>query len=95
MLFIPPDPPPGPLVLSVLADYYAAQSQQIQQNFEETNAGLAVLRARSELVDALVIRLYQEFISADPQGPRHFFCWRWVVMAGGNCFPIRTLTCFS
>jgi [protein-PII] uridylyltransferase len=68
---LPPTPSPGPLVLSVLADYYAAQSQRIQQNFEETNAGLAVLRARSELADALVIRLYQEFISADPQGPRH------------------------
>ena len=67
----PPAPAPGPLTLSVLADYYAAQSQQIQQNFEETNAGTAVLRARSDLVDALVIRLYQEFISADPQEPRH------------------------
>ena len=64
-------PLPGPLALSVLADYYAAQSQRIQQNFEETNAGTAVLRARSDLVDALVIRLYQEFISADPQEPRH------------------------
>ena len=61
----------SPLTLSVLADYYAAQSQRIQQNFEETNAGTAVLRARSELVDALVIRLYREFISADPKEPRH------------------------
>jgi [protein-PII] uridylyltransferase len=55
-----------------LADYYAAQSRQIQQNFEAANAGIAVLRARSELVDALVIRLYQEFIAADPQEPRRF-----------------------
>ncbi|HMD83230.1 MAG TPA: ACT domain-containing protein [Terriglobia bacterium] len=68
---LPPTPVPGPLTLSVLADYYAAQFQQIQQNFAETNEGIAVLRARSELVDALVIRLYQEFISADPQEPRH------------------------
>jgi [protein-PII] uridylyltransferase len=69
---LPPTPAPGPLTLSVLADYYAAQSQRIQQNFEETNAGIAVLRARSDLVDAVVIRLFQEFISADPQEPRHF-----------------------
>jgi [protein-PII] uridylyltransferase len=54
----------------VLADYYAAQSRQIQRNFEETHAGSTVLRARSELVDALVVRLYQEFIAADPQEPR-------------------------
>jgi [protein-PII] uridylyltransferase len=69
---LPPTPAPGPLALSVLADYYAAQSHQIQQTFEQTNAGTAVLRARAELVDALVVRLYQEFIAADPQEPRHF-----------------------
>ena len=68
---LPPTPAAGPLSLSVLADYYAAQSQRIQQDFQETNAGDAVLRSRSGLVDALVIRLYQEFISADPQEPRH------------------------
>jgi [protein-PII] uridylyltransferase len=54
-----------------MADYYAAQSLRIQEDFEETNAGLAFLRARADLVDALVIRLYQEFIAADPQEPRH------------------------
>ncbi len=68
---LPPTPAPGPLALSVLADYYAAHSQQIQQNFAETNAGVAVLHARSDLVDALVIRLYEEFILADPNAQRH------------------------
>jgi [protein-PII] uridylyltransferase len=68
---LPPTPAAGPLTLSILADYYAAESQRIQQSFETTNEGLAVLRARSDLVDALVVRLYQEFISADPQEPRH------------------------
>ena len=67
----PLPPLPGPLALSVLADYCAIQSQRIQQSFAEANAGTAVLRARSDLVDALVVRLYQEFISADPQAPRH------------------------
>ncbi len=66
-----PPPAPGPISLPVLTDFYAAESQRIQQNFEETNSGLAVLRARTDLVDALVIRLYQEFISTDPQEPLH------------------------
>ena len=60
---------PGPLTLSALADYYAAQSQLIQQGFEKTGEGPAVLHGRSELVDSLVVRLFQEFISADPQAP--------------------------
>jgi [protein-PII] uridylyltransferase len=63
-------PAPGPLVLPVLADYYAAESQRIQQSFEKTGEGTAVLGDRSDLVDALVIRLYQEFISVDPKEPR-------------------------
>ena len=65
----PPTPAPGPLALSGLADYYAAHSQQIQQNFADTNAGSYVLRARSDLVDAVVIRLYHEFISKEPKDP--------------------------
>ena len=67
---LPLTPVPGPLTLSVLADYYAAQSQRIQQSFEETEQGIAALCARSDLVDALAVRLYQEFISADPREPR-------------------------
>ena len=68
---LPPTPAPGPPALSVLAAYYAAESQRIQQNFEATNAGVAVLSARSDLVDSLAIRLYQEFIAKDPNDPRH------------------------
>ncbi len=66
-----PAPAPGPLTLSVLADYYAAHSQQIQQNFAETNSGVAVLRARSDLIDALVIRLYEDFLARDHKEPGH------------------------
>jgi [protein-PII] uridylyltransferase len=69
-MLLSPTPAPGPLALSVLADHYAAESQRIQQSFEKTAEGLSVLRERSLLVDALVIRLYQEFISPDRQGPR-------------------------
>jgi len=54
-----------------VTDYYAARSQQIQRNFEQSNTGTAVLRERSALVDDIVIRLYQEFISAEPHEPRH------------------------
>lgn len=58
-----------PLPLAALADFYASQSQAIQQDFNATGDGTAVLQGRSELVDGLVIRLYQEFISADLQRP--------------------------
>ena len=64
-------PAPNSPALTDLADYYAVQSQRIQQNFEATKAGTEVLRARSDLLDALVVRLFQEFISADPQAPRY------------------------
>src|ERR1035437_6247896 len=67
---LPPPSESGPLVLSALADYYAAESQKIQTNFEQTGEGTSVLRDRSALVYSLVIRLYQEFISVDPQDPR-------------------------
>jgi [protein-PII] uridylyltransferase len=60
---------PGPLALPVVTDYYAAQSQQVQQRFEQTGKGTGALRDRSELVDALVVRLYEEFISASPREP--------------------------
>lgn len=61
---------PFPATLPVLAGYYAAQTQLIQQNFAAANTGAAALQARSELVDALATRLYQHFISPDSQGPR-------------------------
>ena len=66
---LPPIPAPGPLDLAVLADYYSAESHRIQESFEKTGAGTAFLRDRSGLVDALVVRLYEEFIAADPRDP--------------------------
>jgi len=68
---LPPTPAPGPLALSALTEYYAAHSQQIQQQFAESHAGASVLSARSELIDGIVIRLYQELISKDPHEPRN------------------------
>ncbi len=69
---LPPPSESGPLILSDLSDYYAAESQKIQTAFEQTGDGTAVLRDRSALVDSIVVRLYQEFISADTQLPRQF-----------------------
>jgi len=69
---LPPPSGSGPLVLSELADHYAAESQKIQSAFEQSGDGAAVLRDRSALVDSLVIQLYQEHISRDSQGPRQF-----------------------
>ena len=67
---LPPPSESGPLALSALSDFYASESQKLQTHFEQTGEGITVLRERSELVDTLVIRLYSEFISADPQQPR-------------------------
>jgi [protein-PII] uridylyltransferase len=60
---------PGSLELSALSDYYAGQSQRIEQNFAATHAGAEVLRARTELVDALVIRLFDGLFAANLPPP--------------------------
>ncbi|MBZ5671699.1 MAG: [protein-PII] uridylyltransferase [Acidobacteriia bacterium] len=74
---MPVDPPPqsvnaisSPLTLLSLSDYYTAESGRIQQTFHEAGEGRLVLRDRSDLVDALVLRLYREFLSPEPQEPR-------------------------
>jgi len=67
---LPPIPAFGVNPLPVLTEYYVAQSRAIQDSFEAAGKGTDVLTSRSALVDALVIRLYQEFISQDPKEPR-------------------------
>lgn len=70
---MPPQSPPlsGSNALPVLGDYYAAESQKLQQAFAAGNDGSAVLRGRTDLIDSLTLRLYQQFISADAQAPAH------------------------
>ncbi len=68
---LPPISGSSPLALHDLTDYYAEHSQQIHKSFENTKAGTAVLRARSDLVDALVDRLFREFIGVESQAPPH------------------------
>ena len=66
---LPPPSESGPLVLSPLSEYYSAEFQKIQTEFEQTGKGIATLAARTSLVDSLVVRLYQEFISTDLHEP--------------------------
>ena len=54
------------------ADYYSAESLKIQQSFDRTGDGLAVLRTRSDAVDVVVTSLYRQFFSPQRDEARHF-----------------------
>jgi [protein-PII] uridylyltransferase len=54
-------------------DFYAQESAAIRQLFEDDGHGLAAIRARSDLVDRVVIQLHQTFFpSSGDAGPDHF-----------------------
>lgn len=55
-----------------LRDLYARESAAIQQEFSVTGEGRAALARRTALVDSILLRLWSEIISADPQGPKNF-----------------------
>ncbi|HXX24549.1 MAG TPA: DUF294 nucleotidyltransferase-like domain-containing protein, partial [Terriglobia bacterium] len=55
-----------------LSHHYSAVSLKIQQNFDRTGDGLAVLGQRSDAVDVLVTQLYSLFFSPQPDEPRNF-----------------------
>jgi [protein-PII] uridylyltransferase len=59
-------------VSSDLRDLYARESAAIQQEFSVTGEGRAALARRTALVDSVLLRLWAEIISADPQGPKNF-----------------------
>ena len=50
-----------PISALKLSDYYAAESLKIQQGFDRTGDGVAVLCQRSDAVDVVVTRLYSRF----------------------------------
>ena len=53
-------------------DFYARESAAIRQSFEDDGNGLALIRARSDLVDRVVVQLHQTFFpSSDAGGPDH------------------------
>jgi [protein-PII] uridylyltransferase len=77
---MPVDPPSqtvgaisSPLALSSLSECYAAETHRIQRDFDETGEGRRVLRDRTDLVDAIILRLHREFLSPEPQEP-HRLC---------------------
>jgi [protein-PII] uridylyltransferase len=55
-----------------LSDYYTAESLKIQQEFERTGDGRAVLRRRSDAVDVAVTGLYARHFSPQPDEPQNF-----------------------
>jgi len=61
----------GPVDLPSLTGFYVTHSQEIQQAFQESRVGTAALLARSDLVDGILVRLYQQFIAPDLEQPRN------------------------
>ena len=55
-----------------LRDLYLQESARIQQDFAASGDGRRALAQRTALVDSIAIRLWQEIISADPEGPQGF-----------------------
>src|SRR5271157_5675221 len=62
----------GPISALKLSDYYATESLKIQQDFDTTGDGLAVLCRRSDAVDVVVTRLYSRFFSPQLDEPKSF-----------------------
>ncbi len=55
-----------------LRDLYSQESARIQQEFAASGDGRRALRQRTALVDSLALRLWQDIISPDPDGPAGF-----------------------
>jgi [protein-PII] uridylyltransferase len=53
-----------------LRDFYAEEFARIREQFLASGDGNQALRARTELVDKLLCRVWQECMSSQPQGPR-------------------------
>lgn len=59
-------------VSSDLRDLYARESAAIQQEFSVTGEGRTALARRTALVESMLLRLWSEIISPDPDGPKNF-----------------------
>jgi [protein-PII] uridylyltransferase len=57
---------------SGLRDLYATESARIQEGFAATGNGNAALAGRTAVVETILLRLWNEFISADSAGPTGF-----------------------
>lgn len=54
-----------------LRERYAGESARIRDQFLLSGSGSEALLARTELVEAIALRLWRELISPDPAGPRN------------------------
>ncbi len=61
-----------PSLGSELRDLYAAESARIQTNFSVNSDGRAAVLARTALVESIMLRLWQEMISRELDGPANF-----------------------
>src|SRR5262245_12526448 len=55
-----------------LRDLYTRESAGIQQEFSVNGDGRLALARRTAVVDSILLRLWNEVISTDPEGPRNF-----------------------
>jgi [protein-PII] uridylyltransferase len=55
-----------------LRDLYAKESAGIQQEFSLTGEGKVAVARRTALVESILLRLWTEIISAEPDGPKDF-----------------------
>jgi [protein-PII] uridylyltransferase len=55
-----------------LRELYAAESARIQREFEATGSGHAAVLARTTLVETIALRLWNELVSAEKDGPAGF-----------------------
>jgi [protein-PII] uridylyltransferase len=57
---------------SELRDLYAKESAGIQQEFSVRGEGSVALARRTAVVESILLRLWSEIISTDPEGPKGF-----------------------
>ena len=60
------------VLISELRDLYLEESTRIQQAFASTGDGRAAVRQRTQLVEGILQRLWQEIISPEEHGPSGF-----------------------
>ncbi|HTZ73115.1 MAG TPA: [protein-PII] uridylyltransferase [Candidatus Aquilonibacter sp.] len=64
--------PTQPSSSTELRELYAAETARIQRDFEATGNGRAAVFARTALVESIALRLWNEMVSAEPEGPAGF-----------------------
>jgi [protein-PII] uridylyltransferase len=65
-------PPPTPSLSTELRDFAARESARIQESFAATGDGRAAVLGRTALIETIVQRLWQQYISPELDGPAGF-----------------------